>query len=328
LSFDDFFVMIPCDQAGAVNAPTVSASSSQNTICAGDQISLSANGADLYTWIPGGPGSNIVDTPLGSVVYTVVGTNTLTGCTNQQVIPVIVNPSPGVFAVTDKTEICPGETAHLTGYFADSYAWTTGSGNNPISVSPTVTTTYSVIGTNILGCSKTAAVTVAVKSLPNITVFAANNPEICPGEAVNITASGASTYMWSSSSSPALFQGNPLNVTFGTTTTFTVVGTGTNGCSNKSTLSQNVGNCNGMSELQNWNGLSVYPNPMTSAVTVKSDNGMILNIEITDVSGRVILSTPVNGDRSTVDVSSLSNGIYYARIYGDQSVQVLKLTKN
>src|SRR5690606_16169345 len=50
---------------GAVAIPTL--------VCAGSPATLTAAGAQSYSWMPGGSGSSIVVTPLSAMVYTVEG---------------------------------------------------------------------------------------------------------------------------------------------------------------------------------------------------------------------------------------------------------------
>lgn len=69
-----------------------------------------------------------------------------------QTITVNVNPLPTINATTDHTIICAGETTSLTATGASTYTWNPGGSGTSISVSPTVTTTYSVIGTDANGC--------------------------------------------------------------------------------------------------------------------------------------------------------------------------------
>lgn len=72
--------------------PVVSAGSDQ-TICEGTSVSLSGSGAMNYSW-----DNNIADNisfsaPVGTIVYTVTGTD-INGCTGTDQVSISVNPSP------------------------------------------------------------------------------------------------------------------------------------------------------------------------------------------------------------------------------------------
>ena len=64
-----------------------------------------------------------------------------------------------------------------------------------ISVTPTVTTTYTVIGSDGLGnCSDTDQITVIVS--PHLQGAAGTDTLICPGESVQLWATGGTFYLW------------------------------------------------------------------------------------------------------------------------------------
>ncbi|MFH0894957.1 MAG: gliding motility-associated C-terminal domain-containing protein, partial [Bacteroidota bacterium] len=104
--------------------------------------------------------------------------------------------------------------------------WSTGSTNNPITVSPAVNTTYTVTGTS-LGCTGTATATVTITPNAVITV---NNPTICAGQTAILTASGASSFQWNTGSTS-----NPYTIIPVSTTTYTVTGTDAGGCTGSTT---------------------------------------------------------------------------------------------
>ncbi|MBK7311654.1 MAG: T9SS type A sorting domain-containing protein [Sphingobacteriaceae bacterium] len=62
-------------------SPTVIISASQLTVCAGSAVALSGSGADTYSFSNGATTNPIVVSPLINTFYTVLGTNTLSGCT-------------------------------------------------------------------------------------------------------------------------------------------------------------------------------------------------------------------------------------------------------
>jgi hypothetical protein len=190
------------------------------TICSGQTATLTASGANSYTWT-GGLSGNPATTPVlsNTTTYTVTGTSN--GCSKTAVATVTVNPSPNV--TVNSPTICAGQTATLTASGANSYTWTGGLSGNP-ATTPILnsTTTYTVTGTSG-SCSKTAVATVTVTPLPNVTV---NSPTICAGQTATLTASGASSYTWTGGLS-----GNPATTpALSNTTTYTVTGT-SSGCS-------------------------------------------------------------------------------------------------
>ncbi len=137
----------------AVNpAPVIAVAN--GSICEGETFTLSPGGADTYTY---SGGSDIVS-PLSTTIYTIIGADA-NNCSNTQTVSVIVNSLPLVSAVSSNSMICIGETATLTVSGASSYTWSSSSNNTIIAVSPTVTTSYTVSGSDVNGCTNTAVVT-------------------------------------------------------------------------------------------------------------------------------------------------------------------------
>ncbi|MDD5571924.1 MAG: hypothetical protein PHD97_12310, partial [Bacteroidales bacterium] len=146
-----------------VNAkPNVSANSP--TICNGASIVLTGSGATTYTWAPGGAGTSITVSPTSTTTYSVTGTDGVS-CTNVATATVTVNAKPNVSA--NSPTICNGASIVLTGSGATTYTWAPGGAGTSITVSPTSTTTYSVIGTDGVSCTNVATATVTVNAKPN-----------------------------------------------------------------------------------------------------------------------------------------------------------------
>jgi gliding motility-associated-like protein len=147
--------------------------------CPGTPVTFTANGAGVtsYLWSNGATSSSITVTADTAATYTVVASN---GCpdTAKDSLTVFI---PTLNACCDTT-IITGDTVTINGFSAVSYVWTPSTSlscsNCPDPVaSPTVTTTYTVTGTDGNGCVSTKEVTVAVECLdftvPNI--FTPNN---------------------------------------------------------------------------------------------------------------------------------------------------------
>lgn len=328
LSWDDLSVTIPCTP-GSGNSPTVTMSANSQTICAGDQLVLTGFGADLLDWGGGVYGGSNVVTPTQSGTYSLVGTNTVTGCQDVQTLQIIVNPTPTVIVTSTKLDICPGETAYLSAIGASNFAWSNGANGAVINVSPTSATTYSAIGTNANGCSATGVFAIGVLTPPSVSALANTSNDICKGEMVTINASGANSYQWFSSTSPIIYQGSPLNLMLQSTTTFTVKGIGSNGCEGTTTISQNVQECVGISETGNKSAIiRMYPNPASTQVVFESQNDAIQRIVLTDMAGRILLDVSADANTVPVNISAMSNGIYFATVHTSTDVKVLRLSKN
>lgn len=137
--------------------PTVAVNSA--TICNGQSVNLTASGATTYSWSSGQTTSSVSVSPASTTSYSVTGYNG--SCSNTQVSNIIVNPTPVV--TINSPNICTGQTATLTGSGASSYTFNPGAiTGNPIAVNPTVTTTYTVIGSNSFNCTSSAVSTISV----------------------------------------------------------------------------------------------------------------------------------------------------------------------
>lgn len=206
--------------------PTITVNSP--TICAGTTTTLTASGASTYTWSTLATTASIAQSPTVTTTnYSVTGTN-INGCTNTSTANITVNPLPLVSTI-GSTAICPGDSATISAMGASTYTWNTSAITTSITQSPSITTSYTVTGTDANNCKNKAITTITVNPLPIIIV---NHPAICIGSAATLTVSGASTYTWNSGS-------NATSITLvpAATTNFTVSGTDINSCINTTTTS-------------------------------------------------------------------------------------------
>jgi hypothetical protein len=165
---DATYNVIGTDVNGCVSTATV-ASVTVNTlpvitvnsgsICSGESFTITPSGADTYT-ISGG--NNIVS-PTVDATYSVTGTD-LNGCVSASTATatVVVNALPNIITSTSNTLLCTGQTASLTATGANTYTWSTTDNGTNIVVSPTVTSSYTVTGTDVNGCSNTSTITQSV----------------------------------------------------------------------------------------------------------------------------------------------------------------------
>ncbi|MES2762398.1 MAG: M43 family zinc metalloprotease [Bacteroidota bacterium] len=208
--------------------PTPTVAVANATICSGSAAALTASGATTYSWNTGATTASISVSPITTTNYTVTGTST--GCSNTRTLSVTVKTTPTV-AATNGT-ICNGATANLNASGATTYSWNTGATTASISVTPTITTNYTVIGTTN-GCANTKTLSVTVNALPNV---ASTSATICAGATGTVTASGASTYSWNTGATGANLTASPSS-----NTVYTVTGTSAAGCVKTSTAMISVG---------------------------------------------------------------------------------------
>ncbi len=215
-------------------SPTVSILGNTG-ICEGSTLALSASGADTYTWSNLSNATTILINPANTATYTVVGTNTVTGCSNTSSITVVVGTYPQM-SVANAT-VCAGEEVTLSASGANSYTWSNGANTNEIIVSPLANTIYTVHGSGTLPfCNATQTVLVNLQAAPIITVnsFPINN--VCSGNAISLFAQGADEYIWSNGSVGSQFTVNLLSSTI-----FTVTGSNFNlSCKATKTIGINV----------------------------------------------------------------------------------------
>ena len=207
--------------------PTLSTNSPTST-CSGSAAVLSASGAVSYTWTPGNQtGSSITIFPNQNIFYTVTGMNSF-GCTSSTLAGVSVFPLPSVTVTSPKNPICLGEGTPLSAFGAISYTWVPGTFTTSlISVSPAVSTVYTVSGSNVFGCVSTSLYSLSVSS-PGTIIATASGNSICAGSTASIQLSGSSNYSWNPSSSLSTTLGpfvlaNPLITTVYTVTAFNSV---------------------------------------------------------------------------------------------------------
>lgn len=132
-----------------------------------------------------------------------------------------VAAGPMVTATTNQQIICPGASATLIASGGTAYTWSDGQTGASISVSPTMTTTYSVSVSDACGTASDE-VTIIVDAAP--LVNAGLDQTTCSGAAVMLTATGTGTFSWSNG-----MTGSTITVAPTATTTYTVTASTTCG---------------------------------------------------------------------------------------------------
>ena len=221
------------------SAPTLTSAIVGNTVvCSNVSASYSVNpvlGATSYNWtFPAGwigSGSSNINNATSSSSGGIISLYATNICGSSSTKTLAVSISTPTVSISGSFTICAGNSSTLSaiGSGITSYTWNTGATTSSISVSPASTSVYSVVATNTLGCTANFSRTLTVNPLPLISLTSAT---LCAGETTTLVASGASTFTWNTSATGANLVTAPL-----VNTTYTAIGSSTNGCVNSGTTS-------------------------------------------------------------------------------------------
>ncbi len=206
---------------------------SDYTVCENELLTLDAtseSGASI-TWDGGATdGVGFYPETTGLITYTATSEDPL-DCAISVEIEVLA--SPVVIPSVGGESYCDGDEIVLSaGGDADTYSW------DPLDLTPPVgVTTYTLTGTyDLTGCSTSESIDVTVHALPTVSA-SVDHDEVCLGNPVVLTGSGATTYDWDPA---AIVDGEEYVPGEVGTYSYTVVGTDDNGCSNSDEITVTV----------------------------------------------------------------------------------------
>jgi hypothetical protein len=296
--------------------------------CFGQTYTLTATGAATYSWVNGPTTNTYGVQPANNPSYIVSGTS-IDGCVATRTLNIQVDPLPQIItSISPALTTCPGKPV-VVGASGTAVSYTWSSPNSTqflITVTPTTSTIYSVTGTGANGCTNTAVQQVLVHSVKQLTLSTSvGSLAICKGEEINLLATGAINYTWTSPNTYTV--GGLFAVSPQVTTTYSVISIDQNGCEARASIVQQVDNCTGLHDNGSFTGLSIYPNPNNGVFTVELKNGSIKTFEVMDVTGKVVASETTGDDSSEMSIRELPAGVYYLRVRSDNAVQVVKIVK-
>ena len=195
--------------------------SGQTALCQGQSTTLTASGANRYSWSTGATSPTITVSESGT--YTCTFTN-IYNCSAARGVTVTVYDNP---VITGETEFCAGGSTTLTAIGdGNSYIWSTGETAPSITVN--MPGTYSVTGTFAGGCNcSSSLVTVVEHELPEVSI--SGTPVICSGIGAPLNVSEGISYLWSTGETTQ-------SITADHTGLFSVSVTDANGCTNAASV--------------------------------------------------------------------------------------------
>ena len=226
----------PVIVTSTVTLPTVTATSSNTTICEGDPVTLNGSGTSgvTYSWNNGATNGTPIN-PNVTTTYTLTGTDA-NGCENTDNVTVTVNSLPTVTAnSTPGSPLCEGDNLTLNGGGAATYSWDNSVIDNTLFTQANGTITYTVTGTDANSCENTATISITVNPLPTVTASSNPTSPLCEGDNLTLNGSGATTYSWDNSVIDNTSFTSPVG-----TITYNVIGTDVNSCENTATISITV----------------------------------------------------------------------------------------
>lgn len=327
-----------------VNPGTISGST---TVCDGSSNTYSitpAGDASTYNWtLPSGWGGSSTSSSISTTaasnggVISVTGTN-FCGTSTASNLTVSVNTIPATpIAISGLNPICEGTTNTYsvpTVSGVTSYSWTLPPGWSGSSTTNTINATasanggtISVMASNSCGLSSPANLTITVNPLPTVGLNLSIDTLCINAAAVSLTGGSPSggTYSGTGVNSGTF---NPaLSGTGNFTISYSFIDA--NSCSNTATDNIVVDNCLGLSDFNDLSNLKIYPNPTSGILFIENaaSTNVSTNVKVIDLTGKIVLTINVNSNLISLDLSTLSNGMYFIHIQTDKTTTIKKITK-
>ncbi|MGP8217253.1 MAG: PKD domain-containing protein, partial [Bacteroidia bacterium] len=292
-----------------VNALPVDSIEGIYSVCFGTSTILTArgNGIISYSWstIPAQTNQSVTVEPTVNTVYSLTVSNGK--CTAVDTFLIKVASKPSV-TIKGSNLVCQGDSVTLTANSSTgNYLWNNGSTTDSIVVTINKDSTYYVVTTN--GCTDTAFDTINVIPVKN--VGACCDTAIEPGGVAQLTASGAIKYTWTPATNIECAICPNTTATPTVSTTYTVMGTDSNGCHSYETIIVDVG----------CSTSYIVPNVFTPNGDGINDNFLIkaygyasYSIEIYDRWGVLIYQTNTPyapWDGRNMSGNDMPDGVYY-----------------
>mgnify|MGYP005850605213 CR=1 FL=1 len=167
---------------------------------------------------------------------------------------------------------------------------------------------------------ESTTVSISVNELPEIDL--GNDTTLCVGTDFEIESTTFNNYEWSTGETTA-------SITVTTTDTYTLTVTDNNNCKNNDAITITFDVCSSVDNMQNILTVNIYPNPTKSVlnISVKQNNAESVAVKLLSLDGKVLMQTESEAAEfvSTMNVSSLSGGIYLLQIKTNSELHTKKI---
>lgn len=187
---------------GVTSSPTATITGATET-CAGESVTLTANGGNTYLWADGlGTNASITQSPATTTTYSVTATVGANCSATTSYTVTVYQPAASQFSQT----ICAGQSFTFNG------------------IAQTASGTYLDTLQTINGCDSVVTLNLSVTPAPTITITPGGSLTFCQGDSVALAApSGYAVYGWSNTATTQV-----INVS--SAGTYTVTVTDANNC--------------------------------------------------------------------------------------------------
>jgi serine protease len=303
---------------GVTVAPStvvVGITTNTNLICEGTSVTLTATGANSYTWFTSGgatTGATLVKFLMSTTTFTVNGLTN--GCGGFATTEVTVIPYPSA-TITSSDAKCFGD---CNGNFSITTVSGTGPFVHSLSSGSCVTFPCNNLCTGVYtlttsspgGCSSTTSFVIGAPTalIPSVTGTSNASCPTCPDGSASVNVTGGTTpytYSWSPNG------GATPTATGLLPGCYTVNILDANSC--KSQTIACVGAFTGIGEQTTSVDLRIYPNPSSGVFNIEL-NGKTFSCDVYNTIGQLFIEQKGVTSPSTIDLRNYAKGVYVLKI--------------
>ena len=86
---------------------------------------------------------------------------------------------------------------------------------------------------------------------------------------------------------------------------------------------------NGINEINETESFNIYPNPAYNDITIETPQSSGESIlSIYNINGQELLKQNITTNKTQIDISGLSKGVYFVKLANEKTVTVKKIIKN
>jgi hypothetical protein len=295
------------------------------SICVDSLVLDAQNSGSQFSWSTGSTDQALIVNQSGW--YSVLVTNSLTGCSAQDSVHVSLDKV--IVDLGNDTSLCGGSVFLDAGNSGSIYQWNLGYSGQAWNATQSGTYIVKVLKGS---CYLSDTIRVDINPVPDsnftFTINSGNQVEFVS------SANSLHNFNWEFGDGDTSAIKNP-NHTYATQGTYTVNMKVSNSQGCEAQSSKIIGVFTGLTSLESGLQFSVYPNPTSGPFKLeyKLSKPQLISISIFDLTGKCIKNIYQNEWFSNkgnhqMDINELSSGTYIIQIVGDDNITNLKVVKN